>query len=128
MQAHNAGAYFWLVRALRLVLAFGAVAVTGSGRAADQVTPHRVLILYPYNNLYPVSVITGEAARKRMTAQSREPLELYSDFLDLGRFSALTMNGARPSVFLTNIESGDPRWFSHSARRRCASSTKIGVI
>jgi hypothetical protein len=75
------------VRALFLVLAFGAFAAAGHGRAADQVTPRRVLMLYPYNNLYPVSVTTGEAARKRMTEQSREPLELYSDFLDLGRFS-----------------------------------------
>src|SRR5215212_3227762 len=74
----------WPVRALLLALAFAAA---GYGRAADQVTPRRVLMLYPYNNLYPVSVITGEAARKRMTEQSREPLELYSDFLDLGRFS-----------------------------------------
>ena len=78
---------FWPVRSLRLILAFGAFAAAGYGRAADQVTPHRVLMLYPYNNLYPVSVTTGEAARKRMTAQSRAPLELYSDFLDLGRFS-----------------------------------------
>jgi len=75
---------FWPVRALLLALAFAAA---GYGRAADQVTPRRVLMLYPYNNLYPVSVTTGEAARKRMTEQSREPLELYSDFLDLGRFS-----------------------------------------
>jgi signal transduction histidine kinase len=44
-------------------------------------------MLYPYNNLFPVSVITGEAARKRMIERSPVPLEFYSDFLDLGRFS-----------------------------------------
>jgi len=52
-----------------------------------QEKPRRVLILYPYNNLFPVSVITGDAARKAMIERSREPLEFYSDFLDLGRFS-----------------------------------------
>jgi signal transduction histidine kinase len=44
-------------------------------------------MLYPYSNLFPVSVVTGEAARKRLTERSRESLELYTEFLDLGRFS-----------------------------------------
>ena len=47
----------------------------------------RVVMLYPYSNLFPISVIAGEAARRRMSERSREPLEFYSDFLDLGRFS-----------------------------------------
>jgi signal transduction histidine kinase len=68
-------------------LALGLLFWAEHNGAAAHDGPRRVLMLYPYNNLYPVSVITGDAARKRMTEQSREPLELYSDFLDLGRFS-----------------------------------------
>jgi signal transduction histidine kinase len=60
----------------------------GQGDAAHaQERARRVLMLYPYSNLFPLSVITGEAARKRLNERSREPLELYTDFLDLGRFS-----------------------------------------
>lgn len=65
--------------------AFEASGEFNTARAQDK--PRRVLILYPYNNLFPVSVITGDAARKAMIERSREPLEFYSDFLDLGRFS-----------------------------------------
>src|SRR5688500_10755211 len=71
--------------ALASWLAFAALSGPDAVRAQDN--PRRVLMLYPYNNLFPVSVITGEAARKRMNEQSRQPLEFYSDFLDLGRFS-----------------------------------------
>jgi signal transduction histidine kinase len=46
-----------------------------------------VLMLYPYSNLFQLSVITGEAARKRLIARSPDRLEFYTDFLDLGRFS-----------------------------------------
>ena len=52
-----------------------------------QAKVRRVLSLYPYSNLFPVSVITGEAARNRMNKRSQETLEHYSDFLDIGRFS-----------------------------------------
>ena len=71
--------------ALASWLAFAALSGADAVRAQDN--PRRVLMLYPYNNLFPVSVITGEAARKRMNERSRQPLEFYSDFLDLGRFS-----------------------------------------
>jgi hypothetical protein len=79
------------IRSMRVTLIASAVllslgALSGDvARAQDKV--RRVLMLYPYNNLFPLSVITGEAARKRLTDRSREPLELYADFLDLGRFS-----------------------------------------
>jgi signal transduction histidine kinase len=43
-------------------------------------------MLYPYSNLFPVSMIVGEAARRELSARSREHLDIYSDFLDLGRF------------------------------------------
>jgi signal transduction histidine kinase len=57
------------------------------GPAEAQKKTRRVLILYPYNNLYPVSVLAGEAVRKGLLAGSPDSLELYTDFLDLGRFS-----------------------------------------
>jgi signal transduction histidine kinase len=57
------------------------------GPAEAQKRARRVLILYPYNNLYPVSVSVGEALRKGLLAGSPDALELYTDFLDLGRFS-----------------------------------------
>jgi signal transduction histidine kinase/ABC-type uncharacterized transport system substrate-binding protein len=68
------------------LLAFGAsVWVNGDVARADEKA-RRVLMLYPYSNLFPISAIAGEAARKRMSERSRQPLEFYSDFLDLGRF------------------------------------------
>ena len=70
-----------------LLLCFGSLF---DDAARGQEPARRVLMLYPYNNLFPVSVITGEAARKRLIDHSREPLELYTDFLDLGRFSGET--------------------------------------
>ena len=73
--------------AMTLLLALGLSCWASSGVARAQEKAQRILMLYPYNNLYPVSVITGEAARKRMSERSKKPIEYYSDFLDLGRFS-----------------------------------------
>jgi signal transduction histidine kinase/ABC-type uncharacterized transport system substrate-binding protein len=67
--------------------ALGLLPWTGSDPALAQDKVQRVLMLYPYNNLFPLSVITGEAARKRLVDRSPVSLELYTDFLDLGRFS-----------------------------------------
>src|SRR5688572_12540326 len=70
-----------------VLLALGALSCIAGDSAHGQEKLRRVLMLYPYNNLYPFSVITGEAARKRLSARARFPLEFYTDFLDLGRFS-----------------------------------------
>ena len=72
---------------LAVLLALGPLSWIGSDPALAQDKVQRVLMLYPYNNLFPLSVITGEAARKRLIDRSPVPLELYTDFLDLGRFS-----------------------------------------
>ena len=72
-------------RVLIYVLILCAVLLIGPAEAEKRT--RRILILYPYNNLYPVGVSAGEAVRKRLIAGSPEPLELYTDFLDLGRFS-----------------------------------------
>ena len=72
---------------LASLLALAALVGIGGDVARASERPRRVLMLYPYSNLFPISVIAGEAARKRMSQRSRESLEFYSDFLDLGRFS-----------------------------------------
>jgi signal transduction histidine kinase len=75
-----------LVTAVAL-LAVGASSGLAAKAADAQSKTRRVLMLYPYSNLFRVSVITGEAARRRLIARSRDRLEFYTDFLDLGRFS-----------------------------------------
>jgi len=55
--------------------------------ASAQEQTRRFLVLYPYNNLFPTGIAVGEAARKRLDERVGDSLELYTDFLDLGRFS-----------------------------------------
>src|SRR6187402_673185 len=76
----------WLRFALTLLLSVGSI-VLGERKPADaQERKQRVLMLYPYNNLFLASVVAGEAARKRFTERAGNSLELYTDFLDLSRF------------------------------------------
>ena len=78
--------------------------------ARAQEKARRILVLYPYNNLFPVSVITGEAARKRLIDRSPEPLELYTDFLDLGRFSGEPHERhGRHGILPTSTVTGSPK-------------------
>ena len=63
-------------RVLIYVLILCAVLLIGPAEAEKRT--RRILILYPYNNLYPVGVSAGEAVRKRLIAGSPEPLEAYS--------------------------------------------------
>jgi signal transduction histidine kinase len=60
---------------------------TFTGDAAAQERARRILVLYPYNNLFPTGLAVGEAARRRLNERLGDSLELYTDFLDLGRFS-----------------------------------------
>src|SRR5207344_2060084 len=77
----------WLRFALTLLLSVGSI-VLGERKPADaQERKQRVLMLYPYNNLFLASVVAGEAARKRLTERAANTLELYTDFLDLSRFA-----------------------------------------
>jgi signal transduction histidine kinase len=82
-----------------LALGSGALFWAGADVARAQEQALRVLMLYPYTNLFPVSVITGDATRKRMIERSQQSLEFYSDFLDLGRFSE-DAHEARTAQFL----------------------------
>ena len=44
-------------------------------------------MLYPYNTVVPANVVAGEAAKRRLTERSREPIEFYTEFLDFDRFA-----------------------------------------
>jgi signal transduction histidine kinase len=46
----------------------------------------RVLILYPYDERIPATAIAGEAARNRLLEATSGKIDLFSEFLDLGRF------------------------------------------
>jgi ABC-type uncharacterized transport system substrate-binding protein len=45
-----------------------------------------VLILYPYDERIPATAIAGEAARNRLLEATSGKIDLFSEFLDLGRF------------------------------------------
>jgi signal transduction histidine kinase len=55
--------------------------------APAQDKPRRVLVLYPYNTVVPANVVAGEAAKRRLTERSHQPIELYTEFLDFDRFA-----------------------------------------
>jgi signal transduction histidine kinase len=77
----------WVRLALTLLLSFGSLFLNERNRADAQERKQRVLMLYPYNNLFLASVVAGEAARKRFTERAGNTVELYTDFLDLSRFA-----------------------------------------
>jgi signal transduction histidine kinase len=47
----------------------------------------RVLILYPYDEKLPATAIAGERARTRLLEATAGKIDLFSEFLDLSRFS-----------------------------------------
>ena len=73
--------------ATRLVLSIACLFSAFDMVVNAQERKQRVLMLYPYNNLFLASVVAGEAARKRFTERAGNTLELYTDFLDLSRFA-----------------------------------------
>jgi PAS domain S-box-containing protein len=64
--------------AVGICIAFGAPA-----EEADR----RVLVLYPYTDVFPSTTIIGEAVRKRLAERSVAKVETYAEFLDLNRFA-----------------------------------------
>jgi hypothetical protein len=46
----------------------------------------RVLILYPYDERIPATAIVGETARNRLLEATSGKVDLFSEFLDIGRF------------------------------------------
>jgi PAS domain S-box-containing protein len=52
-----------------------------------QEPPRRVLLLYPFDNVNPSTSTAGTAIRKRLVEKSTSKIDIYSDFLDLARFS-----------------------------------------
>jgi PAS domain S-box-containing protein len=68
-------------------LVIGAVALMLDGRSAGaQESPRRVLLLYPYDNVVPVSAIAGAAITKRLVEGSPAKIDIGTEFLDLARF------------------------------------------
>jgi PAS domain S-box-containing protein len=68
----------YLVVALALCL--------GCADGCAQQRVRRVLLLYPYDNMLPSTMIAGAAIRKRLQERSPAAIEFYVDFLDLSRF------------------------------------------
>jgi signal transduction histidine kinase len=87
---------------LASLLALGPLCWAGRDAARAQEKPRRVLILNGFNPFLPLGVVTaGTAARKRMSERSREPLDFYSDFLDLGSFPG-QVHEARTARYLSD--------------------------
>jgi hypothetical protein len=58
-------------------------------RSVDAQEPtHRVLLLYPYDDVSPATLIAGNAIRKLLAEFSPFKIDIRSDFLDLGRLPA----------------------------------------
>lgn len=76
-------AYWTLAGGLALIC-FG----WAGGTLHAEQKARRVLLLYPYNTTVPANVIAGEAAKKRLTERSIEPIEFYIEFLDFARFNS----------------------------------------
>jgi signal transduction histidine kinase len=64
---------------------FGLVIAGSIGVNAAE--PRRILMLYSDNNQVPAQVIVGDAATRRLLEQSPDGVEIYTEYLDLGRFS-----------------------------------------
>jgi signal transduction histidine kinase len=73
--------------AARLVISIASLFSVFVCVADAQEQARRILALYPYSNLFPTGIAVGEAARRRLNERVGDALELYTDFLDLGRFS-----------------------------------------
>ncbi len=54
---------------------------------AHALGPDRVLVVHSNTSQMPASVVTGEAAKKRMMARQAE-IEFYTEFLDFERFAS----------------------------------------
>jgi len=50
--------------------------------------PTRVLMLHPYDQTLPASIRAGDAVRAGLTKRYGETLEIYSEYLELNRFSS----------------------------------------
>jgi signal transduction histidine kinase len=68
------------------LLCFCAASVGNLGAGTVARVP-RVLILYPYDERLPSTRIGGETARARLIEATQGKIDLFSEFLDLSRFS-----------------------------------------
>jgi signal transduction histidine kinase len=63
-----------------------ALLMIGADASEGQERTPRVLLLYPYDNAHAASIISGEAARRRLIERLNGKVEFHTDFLDLLRF------------------------------------------
>ena len=74
-------------RSALLLLASCLALAAGIEVAPAEEVQQRVLMLYSQNALTPATVTAGEAAKRRLTSQTRVRLDVYSEFLDFARFA-----------------------------------------
>jgi PAS domain S-box-containing protein len=69
------------------VLAVGFAVLVIEGRPVGAQEPtHRVLMLYPYDNTLPATVLAGAGVKNRLLEKTSSKIDIAADFLDLGRF------------------------------------------
>jgi PAS domain S-box-containing protein len=69
------------------ILVIGFVALVFDGWSANaQGLPRRILLLYPYDDTVPVTVVAGAGVRNRLIEKSSSKIDVATDFLDLSRF------------------------------------------
>jgi signal transduction histidine kinase len=79
------------IRILSIGLIIGVVAlILNSWSVNAEEAPHRILLLYPYDNATPFTEEAGSAIKRRLIEQSPSKIDVYTDFLDLSRFSSET--------------------------------------
>jgi signal transduction histidine kinase len=74
-------------RSAVLLLASWLALAAGIEVAPAEEVQQRVLMLHSQNALTPATVTAGEAAKRRLTSQTRVRLDVYSEFLDFARFA-----------------------------------------
>lgn len=109
--------------------------VCGPANAEDPLDrPPRVLLLYPYDEGLPATSIAGEIVRARLIEATKGKISLFSEFLDLSRFSekshaermaaylAKKYDGKRPDIVLAL---GEDALVFLAAHREIAPGAKI---
>jgi len=82
---------------VRLVVCIvAALLATPSARAGDV---HSVLMIYSDNRLLPANLEADSAFREELSAERRERVEMYAEFLDRARFASPQYDAALVSLF-----------------------------
>jgi signal transduction histidine kinase len=69
------------------VLVIGVAVLTIEGRSVSAQEPvRRVLLLYPYDDTMPATVLAGVGVKNRLAEKTSSKIDVAADFLDLARF------------------------------------------